>query len=100
MIESTLTERHQTTIPKGVRDALGLRGGDKLTYRVEGDQVVVAKAGAQTTDPYLGPFLDLLARDIRDRPAALQPVTQTYVETLTALVEGVEVDLDAPLDEA
>ena len=99
MIESTLTERNQTTIPKGVRQALGLRSGDKLTYRVEGDRVLVSKAMGEENDPCLAPFLDLLARDIRDRPEALQPLTRAHIDELRALVAGVEVELDAPLDE-
>jgi len=99
MIESTLTERYQTTIPKGVREALGLRSGDKLTYRVEGDRVVVARASAESHDPWLGPFLDLIERDIRDRPAAPRPMTKAYVADLAALVAGVETDLGAALEE-
>lgn len=101
MIESTLTERFQTTIPKGVRDALGLRSGDRLAYRLEGDQVVLAKAeaGEAGEDLALGPFLDLLERDLHDRPHAVRSLTDSYVGELRELVAGVEVDLDAPLDE-
>ena len=34
MPESTLTAKGQTTVPKSVRAALGLRPGDKLRYLV------------------------------------------------------------------
>ncbi|MHB8528252.1 MAG: type II toxin-antitoxin system PrlF family antitoxin [Caulobacteraceae bacterium] len=98
MIESTLTDRYQTTVPKGVREALGLRRGDRLAYRLEGDRVIVSKAEVGEPDPFLEPFLALLARDIRDRPSALRPRTRAYMDELAALVEGVEADLDAPLD--
>lgn len=101
MIESTLTERFQTTIPKGVRDALGLRRGDRLAYRMEGDRVVLAKAeaGEVGDDPALGPFLDLIERDLQARPHAVGPLTESYVGELRELVSGVEVNLDASLDE-
>ena len=39
MTESTLTAKGQTTLPKEVRDALGLKPGDKLRYLVIGDEV-------------------------------------------------------------
>ncbi len=35
MPQSTITSRGRTTIPKAVRDALGLRAGDVLRYSVE-----------------------------------------------------------------
>lgn len=38
-----LTSKGQVTIPKRVRDALHLRAGDELLFRVETDRAVVAK---------------------------------------------------------
>ena len=35
MIHSTVTSRGQTTLPKAVREALGLKPGDRLTYVIE-----------------------------------------------------------------
>lgn len=37
-----VTGKGQVTIPKAVRDALGVREGDSLIFRVEGDRAVVA----------------------------------------------------------
>lgn len=39
----TVTRNSQITIPKEVREALGIREGDRVTVRVEGDRVVVEK---------------------------------------------------------
>ena len=39
MIESTLTARSQTTLPKAVRNALGLHGGDRIRYIISDDDV-------------------------------------------------------------
>ncbi len=39
MIESTITSKGQTTLPKSVREALGVRPGDRVRYVVSGDEV-------------------------------------------------------------
>ena len=36
MLQSILTSRGQTTVPKAVRDALRLRSGDQLRYTIQG----------------------------------------------------------------
>jgi AbrB family looped-hinge helix DNA binding protein len=41
MLYSTMTSKGQTTIPSEVREALGLKPGDKLEYSIEGTQVTV-----------------------------------------------------------
>lgn len=38
-----ITSKGQITIPKSVRDALGLHEGDELLFRVERSRAVVAK---------------------------------------------------------
>ncbi len=43
MFSSTLTSKGQTTVPKEVREALGLKPGDKIRYLVVGDEVRIVK---------------------------------------------------------
>lgn len=42
-IAATVTSKGQVTIPKAVRDALGIRAGDELIFRVEGDRALLAR---------------------------------------------------------
>jgi len=44
MQESTLTTKGQTTLPRAVRAALGLKSGDKLRYVVMNGEVRLLKA--------------------------------------------------------
>lgn len=37
MIESSITTKGQTTLPKPVRDALGVRPGDRVRYLIDDD---------------------------------------------------------------
>jgi AbrB family looped-hinge helix DNA binding protein len=41
---SKITSKGQTTLPKGIRDKLGVHSGDTLIYEVEGNAVRVRKA--------------------------------------------------------
>jgi len=38
-----VTSKGQITVPKAVRDALGIAAGDELVFRVEGRRAVLAK---------------------------------------------------------
>ena len=42
-MEATVAERGQITLPKQVRDALGLSKGTKLTIEIEGSRIVLRK---------------------------------------------------------
>jgi antitoxin PrlF len=44
IVESTLTFKGQTTLPRKVRLALGLKPGDRLRYLIVGDEVRLVKA--------------------------------------------------------
>jgi antitoxin PrlF len=42
-VAARLTSKGQITLPKVVRDALGLHAGDQVVFRVEGDRAVLAR---------------------------------------------------------
>lgn len=98
-VESTLTDRYQTTVPETVRRALRLGKRDKIHYSIRpGGEVVLTRAETSAgDDPVLVGFLDFLARDIASHPERLQAIDSGFVHRLQALVGGVEVDLDAAL---
>jgi antitoxin PrlF len=54
MIHSRITSKAQTTIPRAVREALGLREGDEVSYEIEGDRVVIRRYNP--ADPFDNPF--------------------------------------------
>ena len=96
--ESTLTDRFQTTVPSSVRQALHLGKKDKIKYAIQSDgSVVISRAEAQESDPVLGEFLSFIARDMKAHPERLEPLSASMRESVDALVEGVEIDLDSPL---
>jgi len=42
-VAARLTSKGQVTLPKPVREALGLRAGDEIVFRVHGDRAIVSK---------------------------------------------------------
>lgn len=98
-LESTLTDRYQTTVPDPVRRALKLGKRDRIRYVVRPDGAVLMTRALppEADDPVLGKFLDFLARDIATQPGHVQAVGAKLATRIRSLVRGVKVDLDAPL---
>lgn len=95
---STLTDRYQTTIPEPVRELLHLTKRDKITYTLEENgQVLISRAIED--DPLLADFLVFLANDIKNNPFHVKSFSQALIDRARYLTDGIEVDLDAPLDE-
>lgn len=61
---ATLTSKGQITLPKSIRQVLGVDTGGKVAFDLRGGEVVVTRADAEHEDPAIGAFLTLLARDI------------------------------------
>ncbi|MBO3458931.1 type II toxin-antitoxin system PrlF family antitoxin [Aetokthonos hydrillicola Thurmond2011] len=97
-VESTLTDRYQTTVPDCVRKVLGLNKRDKIRYTIQSDgKVVISRADETDNDPILEQFLNFLARDMEKNPHHLQALNPDLVSHIQSLVAEVDVDLDAPL---
>lgn len=41
--DATLTSKGQTTIPKSIRDSLGMKAGDRITFTLMPDGIVVMR---------------------------------------------------------
>ena len=97
----TITAKGQTTVPRAIRQALGVGYGGRIAFRVEGDRVTVhALLEDDASDPALAPFLALLEADIASRPGnAVLPLTADLTHRMEALTGGLEeVDPDAPIE--
>lgn len=97
-LASKVTARSQTTLPSGVRKALGLRAGDRIAYRIEKEQVVIRKVTKEEEDPALDGFLDLLGEDIAGNKGRVVFATEGFADYLEELTAGIEVDYDAPIE--
>jgi antitoxin PrlF len=95
---STITAKGQTTIPKSVRQALGVDYGGKIAFRVDERGVSVHRADAEADDPAIDSFLDFLARDLKRRPAAIQALSPTLLARIEALTKGMEIDPGDEID--
>ncbi|MGH9107589.1 MAG: AbrB/MazE/SpoVT family DNA-binding domain-containing protein [Acidimicrobiales bacterium] len=78
-VAARLTSKGQLTVPKPVREALGLHDGDAVVFRLEGSRAVLARApdllelaGSVTVpaDRRGTPWDDVVRRTRRTRAAA------------------------------
>lgn len=54
MVRATLTSKGQLTIPKEVRERLGLRSGDRVSFEFEGDSVLLKIERRKSLDELKG----------------------------------------------
>lgn len=96
----TITAKGQTTVPKAVRQALGVGYGSRIAFRLEDGTVTIHALPDDDRDPALEPFLSLLAADLAARPGeAVRPIPADLVSRVDALAEEAgEVDPDAPIE--
>jgi antitoxin PrlF len=63
---ATITSKRQITLPKSIRQALGVDAGGKVTFDFTGDSVIVTRVTDEPhEDPAIGSFLALLEKDIQ-----------------------------------
>ena len=94
----TITTKGQTTVPKVIRQALGVGYGGRIVFRVENGTVSVHAVTEPEADPALAPFLELLERDLAARPDAPAAFTPELAARMTAAAGGVEVDPGTPIE--
>jgi antitoxin PrlF len=91
-LESSLTDRYQTTVPARVRKLLGLGKRDKLEWILDesgGIKVRKSQAAEQEhIDPILDQWLDFLEKDMLEHPENLVPLDAKYYEDIVAELSG------------
>lgn len=98
--ESTITAKGQTTVPKAVRQALGVDYGGRIAFFVDdARRVYIEKATEEVSDPVVDRFLAFLADDMISNPGtSIVPLPVTLRNRMAALVGTMDIDLDAEID--
>jgi antitoxin PrlF len=99
---ATVTSKGQITLPKSIRQALGIDVGGKVSFELQGETVIVTRAAVVAhEDPAIAGFLRLLEQDIRagrqitDLP---EPLLRKMVATLDQPVDpNAEIEGDVEL---
>ena len=88
---ATITSKGQITLPKPIRQALGVDYGGKVAFDLRGSQVIVSRADeAPHEDPAIGSFLALLKADSRSG--------QNLSGLPDELVQAILTNLSQPVD--
>ena len=97
---ATVTEKGQTTVPKSVRDALGLGHGDRISFSIdENRRVSIERHEEDVADPVIESFLEFLAKDMRDHPEkSIVDIPEALKGRIERLTQGMTVDLDMPIE--
>lgn len=93
---ATLTSKGQITLPKSIRQALGVDTGSKVAFDLRNGEVVVTRAEPEHEDPAIGAFLGLLEADIR-AGRHLQSLPDELAQAMLANA-GHAVNLDEEID--
>ncbi|WP_279359056.1 type II toxin-antitoxin system PrlF family antitoxin [Methylobacterium indicum] len=97
---SKITSKGQTTIPKVVRQALGVGYGGEIDFVVDEGGRVSLVAAQDETDPVIESFLTFLAQDMARDPARITAFPADLAERMAVLTAGMSVDLDDEVDGA
>ena len=81
MLESTMTRKGQVTIPKAIRDRLGVKEGEKVLFVIRGEEVVlkVIKGTILDLRGSVQPFA---------HPEDFEKVRQSVIQTVAKKVAG------------
>lgn len=94
--QATLTSKGQITLPKFIRQALGVTTGGKVAFELRDGEVVVTRAEVEHEDSAIGAFLGLLEADIRDG-RSIRVLPEDLAQAMLANT-GRANDLDEPIE--
>ena len=97
---ATITSKGQITLPKPIRQALGLGTGGKVAFDFDGIAIVVTRAEeTEHNDPAIAKFLRLIELDITagknttELPASLAKSLKKALKTKVDLDEEIQGDV-------
>lgn len=93
---ATLTSKGQITLPKAIRQALGVSTGGKVAFELREGDVIVTRAEREHADPAIGAFLGLLEADIREG-RSVRALPEELAEAMLANVGKAE-DVDEDIE--
>lgn len=95
--EATITSKGQITLPKPIRQALGVDYGGKVAFDLRGKQVIVSRVDESShEDPAIASFLFLLESDIKSG----RNITTLPDNLVSAMLKtlGKPIDLSKEID--
>lgn len=96
---STITGKGQVTIPKPVRDALGLEYGGRVVFCIdENRHVSVERDDNGDEDPLIDTFLAFLAQDMERHAERISSFPEDLRYRIQALVGDMQMDPDDPIE--
>ena len=97
---STITEKGQVTIPKSVREALGLGYGGRIAFYVDENRRVSLERemDGEEDDPVIERFLAFVAEDMQAHPERIGEIPGTLMQRMTALAADMPGDPDDPIE--
>jgi antitoxin PrlF len=88
---ATMTSKGQVTLPKSIRQVLGVDAGSRLSFTLKGDEVVIARIGIdEHKDPAIAAFLGLLENDIAQGSNVSGPSKALAASLIAALEQTQE----------
>jgi antitoxin PrlF len=92
---ATITSKGQITLPKPIRQALGVDAGGKVAFDFSGGRVIVTRVMDEPhEDPAIASFLALLEKDIRSGRNISALPDDLARSMLAALGEQVDLNED------
>lgn len=98
---SKITAKGQTTVPKVVRDVLGVEQGGTIAYHIdENGAVRLTRPQEAGDEAAIDAFLAFLSNDIKQRPDKVTALSRQAAAELRDLTDGLETDLESGFDGA
>jgi len=90
---ATITAKGQITLPKAIRQALGVDRGGKVSFDLSDRGVVVSRAEEVHEDPAIYGFLSMLERDIA-AGRHMESLSEGLLKAMDQAAVKVEVETD------